>query len=337
MNIERRPYLTATGGAALALLAGCLDESDADDDDPENESDENGDETESQSGPEAAVESFLEAAANQDTDAITEVAHSASFLNPEAHEESEFEYRFGSGDEVDSVDDLESFETAVQTADASIDDVLDLEDAAFVSDRETLEDDLGGEEIALVRSESTYRDPERNGALVTTTTVWIVATDTDVEPASDDGDDSESNGDDDEANDDGTEWHVYWSVLREETIDDLEAAFEAPIVDEDDDVVAEIDWEHDQARSGNAADGEDLEWDVEWAKVVLTDSPGRDAETVRIESTIEGSEFELFGEGSNAWARSWVAVSLNPDGDQIVVTAIDDGEETVVHRERYEP
>lgn len=345
MEIERRPYLTAAGGTALALLAGCLDESDADDeDDAENESDEsddttaddeNGDEneteSESESGPETAVRSFLEAGANRDTDAITEVAHSTSFLNPEVHEESDFEYQFGSGDGADSIDDLESFETTVVNESASIEDVLDLGAREFMFDRETLEDDLGGEEIALVRSESTYRDPELNDALVTESTVWIIATDTDDESAPDDAGDDESNADDD------TEWHVYWSVHREETIDDLETAFEEPIIDENDDVVAEIDWEFEQEQSGNGGDGEEFEWDVEWAKVVLTDSPGLDAETVRIESTIEGSEYELYGDGSNAWAGSWAAVSLNPDGDQIVVTAVSNGDETVVHREQFEP
>lgn len=333
MSPTRRTSLIAAGSAATALLAGCLstfetddgdtDDGDTDDTDDEEANDEpspetDGDETndDDESGPEAAVEAFLEAAASEDTDAIAEAAHSDSFLNPAVHEESDFEYQFGSANASETDRDLE---TDVQTADASIDDVLDLEGVAFVLDEETLEDDIGDEEIALVRTEVTFRDPEMNGALVTATTVWIVATDTGSEPDADD-----------------SQWSVYWAIEREETIDDLEAAFEAPIIDEDDDVVAEIDWEYDQSQSRNA-DGEEVEWDVEWAKVVLTDSPGRDAETVRIESTIEGSEFELFGEGSNAWARSWVAVSLNPDGDQIVVTAVDDGEETVVHREQYEP
>lgn len=305
MTVERRSYLTAAGGTALALLAGCLDESDTDeptDDDPD-ESDE------ADSGPEAAVRSYLEAAGDQDDDALAEAAHSASFLYSTARDGSGVEYPFGSADGIDDFDDLESFESEVRTADASSDDILAFDGMAYVFDEETLEDDLGDEETALVWTEAEYRDPEVNGALVTRRTIWVVATDAESDAGA-----PESDADDDR-------WVVYWISELTETISDLEAAFEPPITDEDDDVVAEVDWDYDEKS----------------AAVVLTDSPGRDAETVRIESTIDGSSYEFDGEGTNAWANSSATISLHSDGDQIVVTAIDDGEETVVHRVRFEP
>lgn len=112
--------------------------------------------------------------------------------------------------------------------------------------------------------------------------------------------------------------------------DDPEDAFEDPIVDENGDVVEEVDWEFDQETGGQASD-------VEWARVVLTDSPGVEADTVRVESTIAEWEFELSGEGRNGWAGSWVNVGLHPDGDQVVVTIVDDGSEEVVHRVHYDP
>lgn len=313
MSPNRRTYLTAAGSAATALLAGCLSAFETDDDDGDDETDPN--DADGETGPTAAVEAFLEAAANEDADAIAEAAHSASFLHPAQHEDSEFEYRFETESDVESVDDLESFEAEVLNEDASVDDVLDLEGTSFMFDEAQLEEDIGGGAVALVRTEATYADPDLDGALVTEATVWVVATEAD-------------------------EWRVYWGVAREESVDDREAAFDDPVIDEDGDVVEEIDWEYDQdTGGGNGSDGADdgFEWDVEWAQVVLTDSPGIEADRVRIESTIEGSEFEFSGEGTNAWAGSWANVSLDPDGDQIVVTAIADGEETVVHRERFEP
>lgn len=70
---------------------------------------------------------------------------------------------------------------------------------------------------------------------------------------------------------------------------------------------------------------------------MLTDSAAIDAETVRIESTIEGWETEFYGEGSNAWTSAYANVALHPDGDQIVVTAITIDTEEIVHREHYDP
>lgn len=141
------------------------------------------------------------------------------------------------------------------------------------------------------------------------------------------GENADDTGDDTGNDSDDT---ADGSAGDDATPDDPEDAFEDPIVDEDGDVVEEVDWEFDQEAGGQASD-------VEWARVVLTDSPGVEADTVRVESTIAEWEFELSGEGRNGWAGSWVNVGLHPDGDQVVVTIVDDGSEEVVHRVHYDP
>lgn len=187
------------------------------------------------------------------------------------------------------------YDAEVVTEDGSIEDVLELEGAEFWFSEDHLEDEIGGEEIATVELESAD-DPA--------TAVWVLVTEDD-------------------------EWRVFYIGEVDDTPDDPREVFEAEIIDEDDTVVEEVDWEFEQENGFSD--------DVEWARVRLTDDPGLEAERVVVESTIEGSEFELFGEEPNSWTGSYVNVSFHAEGDQIVVTAVDDGEETVVHREHYLP
>lgn len=131
---------------------------------------------------------------------------------------------------------------------------------------------------------------------------------------------------------DSGEWRVFWVGTRPDVPEDPSEVFDPEIVDAEQDVVAAVDWSFEQDTGGAVSN-------VEWAQVVLTETPGIDAETIRIESTIEGWRTELSGgrgEG-NGWAGAWANVALHEDGDQIVVTAVSEGTETVVHRVHYEP
>ncbi|WP_324666235.1 hypothetical protein [Haloarcula sediminis] len=128
-------------------------------------------------------------------------------------------------------------------------------------------------------------------------------------------------------------WRVFWVGTRSDVPDDPSEVFDPEIVDTAHDVVAEVDWEYDQDTDGAVSN-------VEWAQVIMTDTPGIEAETIRVESTIEGWETELSGgddDEPGGWAGTWANIALHEDGDQIVVTAISDGTETVVHRVHYEP
>lgn len=121
----------------------------------------------------------------------------------------------------------------------------------------------------------------------------------------------------------GNEWKMYWATV--EPSDYPDEQFEPEIVDEDKAVVAEVDWDPNVNNPG------------EWAQVTLTENPGIEADTVRIESTIGGSEFEFSGDSQTSWAGSRANVNLNSAGDQVVITAITEGVETVVHRVHYDP
>lgn len=128
------------------------------------------------------------------------------------------------------------------------------------------------------------------------------------------------------------EWRVFWVGTRPDVPDDPSEVFDPEIVDTEHDVVAEVDWEYDQDTDGAVSN-------VEWAQVVMTDTPGIEAEAIRVESSIEGWKTELSGgnDEPGGWAGTGANIALHEDGDQIVVTAISDGTETVVHRVHYEP
>ncbi|OLZ42163.1 hypothetical protein A6E15_14820 [Natrinema saccharevitans] len=202
--------------------------------------------------------------------------------------------------------DLDALETETVTADGSVADVRGLEGAEFWFAQSDLEAEIDDEEIVLVRAEldgSAAGDGPGVYALVT----------------------------------EGDEWKIFWVESGDDTPEDPEEAFEPEIIDTDDDVVERIEWGVDAV---DAPEGSDSEPGY-YARVHLTDSPGLEADLIRIESTVAGSEFEFYGEDktepSTSWAGTWANVRLNADGDQIVVTAVRGDTETVVHREHYEP
>ncbi len=116
----------------------------------------------------------------------------------------------------------------------------------------------------------------------------------------------------------GGEWRVFWVGEKNEVPENPETVFEEPIEDENASVVEEITYGDPREHT---------------ATVSLTDSPGIEANKIRVEATVSGYQAEFTG----SWSGSWAVVTLNPTGDQIVVTAIQNGTEEVVHREHYKP
>lgn len=300
--MNRRTYLVSSGIGVSAFLAGCLDEftvDDGDGSDDDNGDEDRGTDDADEPGPETAIDTYLEAAADEDVDALAEAVHSASPLRELIEAEGEPD------DDVDP-DDLAALsreESEVVVEDAGVEDLLNFEGGALFFEEDELEELLAEEEAVVIETTIT---PEH----VVDADRWAVVTD------------------------DG-EWRVFWTGEDDEPPENSEEAFDEPIADEDGDVVAEIDYDVDPVDDPDDSDGP--VWGGEWAQVVLTDSPGIEADAVRIESTIAGSEFETYGEEPGAWSGSWANVQLNPTGDQIVVTAVQDDTETVVHREHYEP
>jgi len=131
------------------------------------------------------------------------------------------------------------------------------------------------------------------------------------------------------ATEDG-EWRYLFVAAIDDTPDDPEEAFEEPIEDEDNDVVVDIDWEDESTTN-----------DFLQAAVELTDERGIEANRIRIESTIAGGSTEVYDddEFNATWDGGIAYVLYDADGDQIVVTAINEeaNESEVVHREQYEP
>ncbi|MBZ6494587.1 hypothetical protein KWG76_06590 [Haloterrigena longa] len=240
------------------------------------------------------IDDYLDAAAAEDTETIATLSHGSSPLHPGDWEEAGWEFQ------GDAYADVDGYEIERVAEDAAVEDVSDLEFVEFWFEDDGLAEAIGSEEIAIVEVASDDLEAEDLD-------VWVFVTEDE-------------------------EWKVFFVGTEDETPADPTEAFEEPIEDEENDVVAKIDWEFDQDNLGE---------ETEWARVHLTDSPGVDADTVRIESTIAGTEMEFYndetGAASSTWAGATGTVELNPDGDQIVVTAIDGDDERVVHRQHYEP
>ncbi|QLK24808.1 hypothetical protein HYG81_11870 [Natrinema zhouii] len=302
--MNRRTYVVSAGVGVSSLLAGCLsdassDENSGPDDSTNDNENDDGSDGETGPGPNSAIDAYLDAAEAEDTDALLEVVHNSSPLYA-LYEDPEWEFESG------EFDGRENIETELITEDGSVADILELEGASFWFDEGKLESEIGNEDIALVRAELADQEAADESG------IWVLVTEDD-------------------------EWTVFWVGGEDDTPDDPEAAFKDPIEDADNDVIDEIEWDVDP---NEASDGFDPET-TDFARVHFTDSPGLEAETVRLESTIAGAEFELYNDESggalSTWADSWVTVQFDPNGDQIVVTAIEDGTETIVHREHYEP
>ncbi|GAB3687396.1 hypothetical protein GCM10028857_20440 [Salinarchaeum chitinilyticum] len=246
----------------------------------------------------AAIEAYFEAGVDGDVEAFAAAVHPASPMHPDRWEGGDWEFSLEGGTVPEPIE-IDSISIG-----ATVEDVLALEHADRWFQADQLEEAIGSADLAIVEVSAEELEASDQDT-------WALATD------------------------DG-EWTVLFASTEADTPENPEDAFEPEIRDEAGDVVAEVDWDWEQSDSGAAADA-----DAEWARVILTDDPGVEADTVRIESTIAGTQVEFYDEqtesASTTWAGSWGSVQLNPDGDQIVVTAIDGDEATVVHRVHYEP
>ncbi|APX95704.1 hypothetical protein [Natronorubrum daqingense] len=317
--VSRRHLLQGGSVAGILAIAGCLDSlssgggddgddenDDGDDDGTERTSDDDDDDSsETESDPLTVVDTYFEAAANGDTETISGISHELNPLEPTMWEDEGWEFQGGDGEEPE-------YDADVRTEDGSVDDIHALEGSEFWFGDVDLETELEGESIAVVEIAGEDEDGEAT---------WILATD------------------------DG-EWQLLVQGEEDETPDDPEEAFDEPIEDEDEDIVVDVDWEHesetgvDSDEEDDATGGDDeLDLEVHQVAVSLTDSPGIDAEAVRAETAIAGSEPEVYSPDREAggWAGSIIYPTFDPDGDQLEVLAIDGNEETVVHREHYEP
>ncbi|WP_231378786.1 hypothetical protein [Natrinema sp. J7-1] len=240
------------------------------------------------------IDDYLDAAAAEDTETIATLTHGSSPLHPADWEEAGWEFQ---GDAYENIDGYE-IERVIENA--AVEDASDLTTVDLWFEDDEFAKAVGSNDIAIVEVASDELTAEELD-------VWVFVTE-------------------------GEAWKVFLIGTEDETPEDPTEVFKEPIEDEENDVVAGIDWEFDQDNLGE---------ETEWARVHLTDSPGVDADTVRIESTIAGTEIEFYndenGDLSSTWAGASGTVELNPDGDQIVVTAIDGDDERVVPRQHYEP
>lgn len=312
--LARRQLLVGGATAVSLAVAGCLDgTADTDetetDDEPETDTtaDDDADDDNADEADDDGDETATEAEVREVVDSYLEAAAAGDLdtidelshsLNPlNPAAWVEDGWEFQGGDD----EDVGEYDLEVVVEDGTVDDVLEIEGAEFWFAEVDLDLEVGDEEIAVVEIDG---DEPADG-----TGLWALATE------------------------DG-EWRVLMQGEVDDTPDDPEEAFEEEIIDENEDVVEEIDWAYEQ---DGADSGDDLLGDVEWAQVAFTDEPGIEADTVRVESTIEGASSEVYGDEPGDWANSWVTITFHPDGDQLVVTAIDGDDETVVHREHYEP
>lgn len=298
---DRRTVLVAAGTAVSTLLAGCSEVSSQLTDDDGNESDDaNESDDGTASGPdEETARTVIEDYLDAAAAGDTEAMAAVLHTSSPLHPDhwDDSEWEFQTG----PYEDVGGVTVDQVNAEATASDVADLEGADLWFPDEELDDAIGSGEVATVDAAVEGLDTEPQN-------VWVLVTE------------------------DG-EWQLFLISARDDTPEDPEEALEEPIRDEDGDVVERVDWDYDQ---------EDPQVDGEWARVVLTEDPGVEADAVRIESTIAGSETEFYTpadaeQSTPSWPGSWASVRLNPAGDQIVVTAIDDGEETVVHRVHYDP
>ncbi|WP_049922854.1 hypothetical protein [Halopiger djelfimassiliensis] len=150
-GVGRRRVLHGGVAAVGLALAGCLDRSspgsdDGDDPDRERtaESADGNDRDSLESELTAVIDAYLEAAADEDLDAIDDVTHSLNPLNPADLVENGWEFRGGDGDAAGEYD------ATVVTEDGSVDDILELEGAKGWFSETDLEAEIGDEKIAVV-------------------------------------------------------------------------------------------------------------------------------------------------------------------------------------------
>lgn len=328
--MDRRTYLSALCSGGVAVLAGCIsagdDSENEDTDEPDTDNgssgegngaagsgseddsaeDETGGERDSsQTGeddlagdtPQDIIEAYVAASNTANEDAISEVMHSEAPINPENLEGIGF--NFEPFDTIEPADvDVIEIQEAVEPS-----DILELELGPFWFNDADLDTVIGDEELVFVTVETGESEIDREHD------TWVLVTDDE-------------------------RWTVFFISTDELDDRSLEDVREPAVIDEEETVVAHVEWDVEPYV-------DDFEVDDPLVEVQLTDSPDVDAETVRFETAVAGSNMELFddsdGEVEVTWAGQRGAIGFDPEGDQIEVYAIEDGEKTLVHREHYEP
>jgi hypothetical protein len=195
---------------------------------------------------------------------------------------------------------VEGFELQQVTRDVSVEFLLEFHAVDLWFDEDELGTRIGSAEVAVVDLDSEPLTAAQRDS-------WILVTE------------------------DG-EWRVFFVSGGRRPAGDQRDAFQPEIVDTDGDVVESVTWDV-ESESAPAADRIRV-------RVALTESPGVDADTIRIETTVAGTELEFYTEENGPVATSWAGntgtIAANADRDQLVVTAVDGETETVVHREHYE-
>lgn len=296
--MNRRAYMVTAGTTASALLAGCVGFADTTD---SAESASDGTDDTGEDGRNNGIDTSDETDENTQKpdpiDAVAAYVEAGKNADLEAtinavHEESPLLafLEEGKTDFDDGIEEVEIAGHETVEEDVNAADVLNLQySETLFEDEEELTNTLNKNDAVLLE---VWLDPEDS----LREDLWLVVTEED-------------------------DWKVFWATTQQpaEPVDQ----FEPEVVDENNVVVAEVDWEPD------------IDTSSEWARVTLTEDPKIEADAVRIESTIAEAEFELSGDSQTSWAGSWTNVPLNSGGDQIVVTVITDTEETVVHRVHY--
>lgn len=292
--MRRRRYLTGAGGAALAALAGCLDEL--------GNGDENGDQE--PHGAVAAVEAYVEAGREGDEERMSELAYDDSPVDPEwaerMLEESDDEWELQDEDDELTVEDVEIDLLEEDVDLAAVDHVQHLE---FWLEDDALEL-IDGDGTALVRTTWTDTDPDGFGVPdeLEEENHWVLYTEDD-------------------------EWRILWQGEPHGTPDD----FEDPVADEDGRLVESIEYDVQEVDEEFAEfhDGDE----IHMAEVSMVDDPDPDIDGARVESTVALGHTGMVPVGGG----SMFSAEVDPDGDELTVYGIVDGEAEVVHRERYEP
>ncbi|MFD1647591.1 hypothetical protein [Haloarchaeobius litoreus] len=294
---SRRRFLAGGAATVTAALAGCLDDS-------LDVGDETGDgPTTTPTFRETArglVGEYIDDAAAEDMDALSAVVHSASVLDPDRWDGTDWEF---DGSVYKAVD---GFELEDVTTDVSVELLFEYPGIGIWFDRDELGTRIGSEDIAVVDVGAEPLTADQKDS-------WILATD------------------------DG-EWRVFFVSSEARSTGSARESFEPPVVDEAHDVVESVTWdvERGSRASGTGAANERI-----GVRVALTETPGVEADTVRIETAVADAELEFYteqdGPVSTSWAGNTGTIEAAAAGDRLVVTAVDGTEETVVHREHYRP
>ncbi|MFP8952362.1 hypothetical protein ACLI4Z_05210 [Natrialbaceae archaeon A-arb3/5] len=154
--MKRRPYLIAAGSVASALLAGCVSELDdgsetdggsTDDENTDGEQTTDDENNGDDHGAVAAVDAYVEAASDEDLEAMAEAMHSRHPFNPDNLDVDETNGDDGWSYNVEAYD---NYERELVDEEFDTDEIRDLPYAEFWFEDVDLDDLVEDEEAALV-------------------------------------------------------------------------------------------------------------------------------------------------------------------------------------------